>query len=233
MEKTREKHLLDMYAQEYEKHRDEVQNRITIQNQMADRAINITVMLVSLLAVLFTFLLRDVGESSVEERVNLFISVCVPVLLIHGVLTQLTLAAWIYQLSMMFRIVRYWNWIVETKIEPMIGANGEAYLWDRQPEAPWDMSVDTKVVCYFQPLFIYGLCLLMLLTLPLVWRLCAEENGLRFVCVLGFVGPVVLIVSLVLLAIVHLKVVRGTEAYRKSLHECKQEEENRKLNKEV
>ena len=73
---------------------------------------------------------------SVMHRTNLFVSVCIPVLLVHGVLTQFTLAAWIYQLSMMFQIVRYWNWIVEHKIEPIIGRKGDVYLWDRHPCPP-------------------------------------------------------------------------------------------------
>jgi len=221
MEKKSQDILLETYSQEYDKHSDEIQNRIAIQNQMAERAINITVMLVSVLAALFTFFMKDFDASSLKQRTNLFISVCVPVLLTHGILTQLTLAAWIYQLSMMFRIVRYWNWTVETRIEPMIGEKGVAYLWDRHPNPPWDMPVDTKVVRYFQPLFVYGLCSVMLVGLPLAWWWCPLERGFRIVRAVAFVGSISLAASLFFLAFIHLKVVQGTEAFRQALRQEK------------
>jgi hypothetical protein len=217
MDKTSDQLVLEAYEQEYEKQRDEIQNRIGIQNNMAERAISITVLLGSVLAALFTFFMKDFTAQSFTQRMDLFVSVCVPVLFVHGTLAQFTLAAWIYQLSIMFRIVRYWNWMVENKVEPVIGTKGDVYLWDRHPNPPWDLAVDTKVVRYFQPLFVYGLCAVGLLGLPLACWWQPQEAGFWLVRSFGISVSIGLIVTLCVLAVVHLKVVRGTEAFRLSV----------------
>jgi len=219
MDKTADQLLLAAYEQEYEKQRDEIQNRIGIQNNMAERAISITVLLGSVLAALFTFFMKDFDAKSFAQPMDLFVSVCVPVLFAHGILVQFTLGAWIYQLSMMFRIVRYWNWMVERKVEPVIGKKGDVYLWDRHPNPPWDLPVDTRVVRYFQPLFVYGLCAVGLLGLPLAFWWHPQNAGFWSVRTFGIIASVGLILTLCGFAVVHLKVVRGTEAFRRSLNQ--------------
>lgn len=233
MKRTNQEILLEAYAQEYDKHRDEMQNRIGIQNGMAERAMSITVLLGSVLAGLFTFFMKDIDAPSAVHRTDLFVSACIPLLVVHGVLTQFTLAAWIYQLSMVSRIVRYWNWMVEQKIEPIMGHHGEVYLWDRHPLPPWDTPVDVKVVRYFQPLFVYGLCSLGLLALPLCFWWSPQDPVFRLVRALGFAGAVALAVSLSFFALVHLKVVRGTEAFRHSLDQAQAGTQTADSSKEV
>ena len=232
-EKESKEILLNIYAHEYEKIRDEINTRIGIQNQMAQRSLSVTAMMVSVLAVLFTFFMKDFNGPSQHHSVNLFVSLSIFVLLAHGILTQLTLAAWIYQLSIMFRIDRYWNWVVETKIDPMIGEKKNAYLYGRDPNPPWDIPVDRKIVRYFQPLFVYSTCLFGLLIIPisLWWR--PSEYYFNFTRIVGFTGGFVLLLTLYLLTIVHRKVPHDTEAFKKTLWQKKRNSEKNNPQKDI
>ena len=199
---------------------------------MAQRGVNITVLAATLLATLFTFFMKDFGKMlnslASQQNIQLFLAVCIPILFLHGILMQLTLATWIYQLSMMFRILRYWNWIVVKKIEPIIGKSGEAFLWDLLRDPPWDLALDKRVVKYFQPLSVYALCAFSLLGFPvfLFWK--PPGSGFSLVRTFGLVGFPILGLTLLTLVVIHLKVVSATEAGKlKPESECSTEKEQK------
>ena len=215
MTKTSEEYLFETYMQEYCKHRDEMQNRINLQNGMAQRGINITVLAATLLATIFTFFMKDYGKpptsSASYDNANLFVAVCLPVLFLHGVLVQLTLATWIYQLSMLFRILRYWNWIVVNKIEPIIGSSGDAFLWDLMPDPPWDLPLDKRWIKFFQPIFLYSLCAFSLTGFPISIFWDPPQVSLLFVRWFGLWLFPLLALGLIVLAMIHMNVQRATE----------------------
>ncbi len=206
--------------QEYQTHRDEITNRINLQNSMAERGINLTVITVSLLAALFSFLLKDFGSPNapaasdpqvLARNLNLFVTVSIPILIVYGVLVQLTLAVWIYQLAMMFRMVRYWNWLTATSIDGLVGKTEGVFLWDRLANPPWTALVDKQVVKYFQALFVYVLCSLSIagLVAAVVWKIVAGK--FLIAGLLGAIGICVLSLTLGFLFLVHMKVVHATE----------------------
>lgn len=219
MGKTSEEYLFEIYIQEYSKHRDEIQNRINLQNGMAQRGLTITGLAATLLATLFTFFMKDTRSTNTPyNNTDLFVAVCLPVLFLHGVLIQLTLATWIYQLSRIFRMVCYWNWMVINKVEPLIGRSGDAFLWHRKPDPPWDLALDKHIVRYFQPLFLYSLCLFSFLGFPIVLLWKSSQGSLSWIrCFSLWVFPL-LALSLLFLAVIHLKVVTWMEKEKENLY---------------
>lgn len=215
MAKSPKEYLFDTYMQEYGKHRDEIQNRINLQNGMAQRGVNITVLAATLLATLFTFFMKDYGKApgsaASQNNVHLFVAVCLPVLFVHAALIQLTLATWIYQLSMIFRILRYWNWIVVKKIDPIIGRPGDAFLWDLLHDPPWDLDLDKRLIKYFQPLFLYVLCAFSLLGFPIALLWDCPGRSFSIVRWFGLIAFPVVGLTLFALAIVHQNLVSTTE----------------------
>jgi hypothetical protein len=178
MDKSQKEYLFYTYNQEYEKHRDEIQNRINLQNGTAQRGWNITVLAGTLLVAMFAYYQKDCGNDFCFN-VGLFCPVIPLVLFFHGVLILLTIANWIYQLSMIQMINRYWNWTVVNKIEPKIGIYGNAYLWSRLPKPPWSPDrLHDQVIRYFQPLFLYAQCIPSLIGLLIIANLehCKDKD---------------------------------------------------------
>ncbi|MFX0194574.1 MAG: hypothetical protein ACFFCW_00505 [Candidatus Hodarchaeota archaeon] len=215
MSRTPDEYIFDAYMQEYEKHRDEIQNRINLQNGMGQRGLNLTFLAATLLASLFTFFMSNYGKSqenmSLQDKINFFRCIGIPILFLHGVLLQLTAANWIYQLNMIFRIVRYWNWIVVNKLNNIIGSKNQVYLWDLIKDPPWATLVEKRFVRYFQPAFLYALCLPAFLGFPLAffWKdpTCMYEVVRWF----SFICYPFLALTLIFLIIIHRKVYSSFE----------------------
>ena len=173
MSKSAKDYLFETYLKEYGKHRDEIQNRIIVQNDMSKRVVFITGLVASLLATVFTISVKIFGgDDTSQNNIQLFYAVCIPILFLYGGLLKMTLANYIYQLCMIFVIARYWNWIVEKKVEPIIGRFTEAFLWDRIKEPPWRSGISNTVLKYFQCGFIYLLCFISLFgfLVALLWK---------------------------------------------------------------
>lgn len=218
MAKSPDDCLFETYLQEYGKRRDEMENRTGLQNGMAQRGIYLTALTLTLLATLFTFFMKehpkDLTSAEAQKSINLFWSVCIPVLLAHGFLILLTIATWIYQLSMMFRILRYWNWIVREKLEPMIHKSGEAFLWDRVEDPPWDLGLDRFPITYFQPLFLYALSLFSFAgyLIARFWEPPGEIGLYGSMKDTGLIGFPILAGLFVAIGIIHVLLVKKTEA---------------------
>jgi len=206
--------------QEYQSLRAEAISRINLQNAMAERGVSLTVMTVTLLAALFSFLLKDFGSPDkpaaadpvqLDRNVRLFVSAAIPITVVYGVLVQLTLAAWIYQLSMGFRMVRYWNWMTANKIDDLVGSPKAVFLWDRVKNASWTTATDRRVVVYFQVIFLYVLCSLSIVALgvEIVWK--AKAHQFLYSGLIGAIGLGALCMSLTVLVIVHLRLHHVTE----------------------
>ncbi len=155
MSKSSDDMLLEIYLEEYRKHRDEIQNRIKLQNGMAQQGIRVTALFGILLGILLSL---PFGSFGIELNKPLFILICIYVLLFHAMLMELTLANCIFQLGMIFQIVRYWNWIVIKKIYPMNEKSRDVFLWDIAKEPPWELPIDRHIRNY-QEAFIFALCL--------------------------------------------------------------------------
>jgi len=218
MGKSSDEYLFETYMHEYDKHRDEIQNRIGLQNGMVQRGIYLTGLTITVLVTLFTFFMKDysndVSSQDAQKSITLFWAVCIPVLLTHRFLILLTIATWIYQLSMIFRIVRYWNWIVGTRLEPIIRRPRETFLWDRVQCPPWDMALDRFPIAYFQQIFLYLLSMFSFfsLLLALIWQPSDETAAFATLKYIGWIGLGILAALLVGVMIIHTLVLKGTEA---------------------
>ena len=188
---------------------------------MAQRGINLTVLTATLLAMLFTFFMKDNGKAlqgtTTQDNIHLFLCVCIPILFLYGVLLQLTVATWIYQLGMILRIARYWNWIVTEKIDHIIGRTRQTFLWDLIKDPPWERCVEKRLVRYFQPAFLYALCLFAFLGFPvaLFWK--APNDIYKIVKGFGVIGFPVLAATLLILIIIHFVIIWNTEGSQVSL----------------
>lgn len=218
MSKTNKEYLFDTYMNEYGNHRGEMQNRITLQNAMAQRGINITVLIVTVLAGLFSFLMKDTNNKLTTVNLDFFFAVAIPLLIIYGILIQLTLATWIYQLSMIFRILRYWNWVARMKVDPLMGNIGRSFLWDRYENPPWEIELEKGIIKYFQPLFLYAICLISIVSLFIVLVFWDSPKNLEIIGVIGIISLFALCVFFFTLLTVHLRVQKATEDIKENIN---------------
>lgn len=217
MNKSNKEYLFEIYMHEYENHRKEMQNRINLQNAMAQRGINITVLTATLLAGLFSFLMKGSDNQLHTVNLNIFFSISIPLIFIYGLLIHLTLATWIYQLNMIFRILRYWNWIAKNKIDSLIGNVTKTFLWDRYANPPWEIDLEKGLIKYFQPLFLYVLCLLSFVGLLLLLFFWKDPNEFELVKNLGILFCIIQLILFVILFVVHLKVQKETEDIKENI----------------
>lgn len=201
--------LLETLIQEYQTLYNERVNRINLQNTMVERAINLTLLTATLLGAIFSFLLKDTPTStaaSTRTNLDLFATASLPILFAYGVLAQMTVAGWIYQLSIIFRMTRYWKWVAVNRFDRLLGVRDSVFLWDRAEDPSWLASVDKGIVKYFQTLFLYVLCSFSLLGLLAVILCKATWGTLGLAGLLGTAGLIGLTVSLFVLGTIHRRV---------------------------
>ena len=155
-----------------------------------------------------------VTPSLSPPKIDQFVCVCIVVLGAYELLIQLTIAAWIYQLSLMFQIVRYWNWFVESKLEPLTRTHDSLFLRLRKSDgAPWILDVDRGILKYFQVLFLYALSGVGLAGLLVVVVLkFKSDRQLDYPQVAGALGFLALVLTQVVCLVIHRRIVRDTEA---------------------
>ena len=214
---------LQIAMDQYGKLRDEISVRISLQNQMSERALNLTFWTVTVLASLFAFFMADFqpGASektlSMSDRLGYFVNVAIPILGVYNLLLILIHAAWIYQVGMIFRITRYWNWIVAQQLVNLVPSAEELFRWDRRKKNgrdPWILEVDEGWIRFFQVALLVALTFLGLLGLAgmVAWRIVMDRALCGVIPVLGVISFVVLLVLSGIVVIVLLRVKRGDEA---------------------
>lgn len=203
--------LFEALIAEYERLHAELSLRTTLQNQMSERGLSLTFLTAGLLSTLMTFLQKDFGEAHPEitliERYALFQKVAIPVLIVHGILIQLTVAAWVFHLAMRFRITRYWNWVSKTHLSKAIDHADSVFLWDRvRRNMPWELEFERGALKYFQVAFLYALVGLSGVSVALAAAWAFATPGSRLIAWSAVVGFVILAVGTIVIMSIHYRV---------------------------
>lgn len=210
----------DAFLHEYDKLRDEINLRIDLQNRMAERSLQLTVLMMTVITALFGFFMKDFITQSpltYEERLRLFVSASVPILIVHAILQVLTVAAWIYQLTLAFRIHRYLDWFVVKQLSGIEG-NDEVFVYQRCGREPdWTTPSDSGLTIYFQAAFQYCVAGLgvALLAVAVIWRqvVIGQYDTLSQI---GIGCLAVTALLLAMLVVIHFRAIKHTREFNVS-----------------
>jgi len=187
---------------------------------MAERSLKLTVLMMTVVTALFGYFIKDLitlSPLTYEERLSLFVSASVPILIIHAILQVLTVASWIYQLTLILRIHRYLDWFVVKQLSGIEG-NDEVFVYQRCGREPdWTTPSDKGLTIYLQATFQYCIAGLsvVLLAVAVIWRqvVIGQYDTLSQI---GISCMVVTTLLLTMLVVIHFRVIKHTREYRVS-----------------
>lgn len=147
--------VLEIHTLEYSRLRDEIVERIKLQNTLIQHGITLAAAAAGLIVTLFQFFQPEQMISISESK---FVGVGLSISFVYGLLAQLLLWNWIYQLQMIFRISAY-VWYLRRRISSVINVDSnEILLWEAGRETdPWNTGFVKLPFTAMQPLVIYGL----------------------------------------------------------------------------
>lgn len=187
--------------QEYVKLRDESVQRVLIQNDMIQRGTYLaagTAAVVVALFKVFTDATASPGSPAGDLPLPFLLS-SLAIIFVYGILIQLLLYNWIYQLWMMFRILAYRVWVNENVLRELVGKTDDLFLWETGSgrSAPWNKPFQMWPFSegFGQVGPLYGLAVLApLCMIGFSGKLVSASCGLAM---LGFLGAGLLVAALV------------------------------------
>ena len=201
---------LDACLHHYGKLRDEIVQRIAIQDRLLYLGLWLTVVIAGSMAALYKVFY---GSAANEQAPSLltstpFLTLVIPMLVIFGLLVIALLYSWVYQVWMMFRMIAYLAWLKRRVVPGLTSLLGADLLfgWDTcETGAEWRKRLERAPFMFGQiaPL----LCIALLAIFSVVGFSCrAWTSGLVWPATVGFVGGGVLFVALCYVAWLNLRV---------------------------
>ncbi len=193
---------LEVYLADYAQVSSEMQTRINLQNLMTQRALSLTVLAGTVASAGIGYCLKEVPS---EFRIDSCFSVALIILVLHSLFTQMTLANWIYQLSVYLQLFRYTKFLAVRRIQPLLPEGQKVLECGFMLGVEWATPLDSKVVRFFQPLATYLNCGISFLGLVglFFWYPSTDWGG-SLKTVMFVIFPC-LLATLIFLIVVHFK----------------------------